>query len=94
MIHHGLAISCLLLWALAIVRFLKSLKNLKTLKITTFRRMDVHSSSGGGGETPILLYPVDRADLWIGKPSCRREDNIKTDPNDTECEGVDWILMA
>jgi hypothetical protein len=44
----------------------KSLKNLETLKIITFRRMDLHSSSGKKGQTPIVLDPVDRAipDLW------------------------------
>jgi hypothetical protein len=44
--------------------FLKSLKNLKTLKMTTFRRMNVLSSLGKkGGDT----YSVgsSRSDLWI-----------------------------
>jgi hypothetical protein len=40
--------------------FKKSLKKLKTLKITSFQRMDLPLSSGKrGGETPNLLDPVD-----------------------------------
>jgi hypothetical protein len=48
-LFRTLSISCFL-----------SLINLFALKIT-FRRMDLPSSSGKKGETPVLLDPVDRA---------------------------------
>jgi hypothetical protein len=51
------------------------LKNLKTSKIITFRRMNLPSFSGKEGETPILLDPVDRAItcLWIDLWSADRK---------------------
>jgi hypothetical protein len=30
----------------------------------------------------------------LGRPKCRREDNIKTDLTETGFEGVDWIHLA
>jgi hypothetical protein len=45
-------------WTLSIVRKSKILDN------TTFRKLDLLPSSGeGGGETPTVLGPLDRANL-------------------------------
>jgi hypothetical protein len=41
-------------WALSIVRDEKKNQN------TTFRKLDLFSSSGEGGKTPTLLGPVER----------------------------------
>jgi hypothetical protein len=30
----------------------------------------------------------------IGRPKCRREGNIKMDPQEVECGGMDWIELA
>jgi hypothetical protein len=57
----GLLLLLYLFWNLSVSVFLRSLKILKPYKITTFRRMNLPSSSGKRGETPILLDPVDRS---------------------------------
>jgi hypothetical protein len=48
-----------------------SLKNLTT-KITAFRRIDLPSSSGKKGETPVLLDSVDRG---ISGPQVRTKED-------------------
>jgi hypothetical protein len=30
----------------------------------------------------------------LGRPTYKREDNIKMNLSETECEGVDWIHLA
>jgi hypothetical protein len=33
-------------------------------------------------------------DQTLGRPKCRREDNIKIDLQEVECEVMDWIELA
>jgi len=30
----------------------------------------------------------------LGRPRCRREDNIKMDLQEVECGGMEWIKLA
>jgi hypothetical protein len=46
-------------WTLSIIQYSKKQKN------TTFRKLDLFPSSGGGQETPTQLCPLERDSLKV-----------------------------
>ena len=42
----------------------------------------------------MVLLGIKEGKRPLGRPRCRREDNIKMDLQEVECGGMDWIELA
>jgi hypothetical protein len=49
-----------------------------------------------GGERGVYRVLVGKTEgkRPLGRPRCRWEDNIRTDLQEVECGGMDWMGMA
>jgi len=66
----------------------------RVIKSRRMRRTGHIARMGEGRGLYMVLLGIKEGKRPLGRPRCRREDNIKMDLQEVECGGMDWIELA